>query len=50
MVTWTSGLLGISGGPKVAPDVSVSQLIGYNLFLVAGILGLRVILTILRNR
>lgn len=32
------------------PDVSVSQLIGYTVFLVADILGLRVIFTILRNR
>ncbi|HEY2125842.1 MAG TPA: AarF/UbiB family protein [Streptosporangiaceae bacterium] len=43
-------LLGIPGGPKIASDVSLSQLLGYNLLIVAGILGLRVIFTILRNR
>jgi ubiquinone biosynthesis protein len=43
-------LLGASGGPKVAADVSLNQVIGYNLLLVAGILVLRVLFTIFRNR
>jgi ubiquinone biosynthesis protein len=43
-------LLGAPGGPKVAPTVSLSQLIGYNLLIVAAILVLRVLFTIFRNR
>jgi ubiquinone biosynthesis protein len=43
-------LLGASGGPKVASDVSLNQVIGYNLLIVAGILVLRVLFTIFRNR
>jgi ubiquinone biosynthesis protein len=43
-------LLGASGGPQVAPDVSLNQVIGYNLLIVAGILVLRVLFTIFRNR
>jgi ubiquinone biosynthesis protein len=43
-------LLGASGGPRVAADVSLNQLIGYNLLIVAGILVLRVLFTIFRNR
>jgi ubiquinone biosynthesis protein len=43
-------LLGASGGPKVAPDVSLNQVIGYNLLIVAGVLVLRVLFTIFRDR
>jgi ubiquinone biosynthesis protein len=43
-------LLGVSAGPQIASDVSLAQLIGYNLLLVASILVLRVLFTIFRNR
>src|SRR5215467_2360903 len=43
-------LLGVTSGPKISPSVSLGQLIGYNLLVVAGILGLRVLYTIFRNR
>jgi len=43
-------LLGAAGGPKVAPTVSLYQIIGYNLLIVAAILVLRVLFTIFRNR
>jgi ubiquinone biosynthesis protein len=43
-------LLGAPGGPKVAPTVSLYQIIGYNLLIIAAILVLRVLFTIFRNR
>jgi len=43
-------LIGVSGGPKIASTVSLSQLIGYNLLIVAAVLVLRVLFTIIRNR
>jgi ubiquinone biosynthesis protein len=43
-------LLGVSSGPKVAPEVSLDQLIGYNLLIVAAILVLRVLFVIFRDR
>jgi ubiquinone biosynthesis protein len=43
-------LLGVSAGPKVAPEVSLDQLIGYNLLIVAAILVLRVLFVIFRSR
>jgi ubiquinone biosynthesis protein len=43
-------LLGAPGGPRVSSTVSLYQVIGYNLLLVAAILVLRVLFTILRNR
>ena len=43
-------LLGAPGGPEVAPTLSLYQLIGYNLLIVAAILVLRVLFTIFRNR
>jgi len=43
-------LLGITSGPKITPNISLSQLIGYNLLVIAGILGLRVLYTIFKNR
>ena len=43
-------LLGTTSGPKVTSDVTLYQVIGYNLFLVAAILALRVLFTIFRNR
>ena len=43
-------LLAAHGGPKIAPTVSLYQLIGYNLLIVATILVLRVLFTIFRNR
>ena len=43
-------LLGAPGGPKVTSTVSLYQIIGYNLLIVAAILVLRVLFTIFRNR
>jgi ubiquinone biosynthesis protein len=43
-------LLGAPGGPKVTPTVSLYQILGYNLLIVAAILVLRVLFTIFRNR
>jgi len=43
-------LLGAPGGPKITPAVSLYQVIGYNLLIVAAILVLRVLFTIFRNR
>ena len=43
-------LLGIHGGPAVSATVSLYQVIGYNLLIVAAILALRVLFTIFRNR
>jgi len=43
-------LLGITSGPKITPNVSLGQLIGYNLLVVAGILALRVLYTIFKSR
>jgi ubiquinone biosynthesis protein len=43
-------LLGVTSGPEITPNVSLGQLIGYNLLVVAGILALRVLYTIFRNR
>jgi ubiquinone biosynthesis protein len=43
-------LLGASGGPKITPAVSLYQVIGYNLLIVAAVLVLRVLFTIFRNR
>jgi ubiquinone biosynthesis protein len=43
-------LIGAPGGPKVSPTVSLYQVIGYNLLIVAAILVLRVLFTIFRNR
>jgi ubiquinone biosynthesis protein len=43
-------LLGVTSGPKITTNVSLGQLIGYNLLVIAGILALRVLYTILKNR
>jgi ubiquinone biosynthesis protein len=43
-------MLAAPGGPKVAQSVSLYQLIGYNLLIVAGILVLRVLFMIFRSR
>ena len=43
-------MLAAPGGPKVAQSVSLYQLIGYNLLIVAGVLVLRVVFTIFRSR
>ena len=43
-------LLGVASGPKITSDVSLAQLIGYNLLIVAAILVLRVLYTIFRKR
>ena len=43
-------LIGAPGGPKITHNVSLGQLIGYNLLIVASILVLRVLYTIFRNR
>ncbi|HEY1346164.1 MAG TPA: AarF/UbiB family protein, partial [Streptosporangiaceae bacterium] len=43
-------LLGTPGGPEITPTLSLLQLIGYNLLIVGGILALRVLYVIFRNR
>ena len=43
-------LIGAPGGPAITPTVSLFQVIGYNLLLVASILVLRVLFAIFRNR
>jgi ubiquinone biosynthesis protein len=43
-------LLGTSGGPEITPTVSLYQVIGYNLLIVAAALILRVLFTIFKNR
>ena len=43
-------LLGTPGGPQITPTMSLLQLIGYNLLIVGGILVLRVLYIIFRNR
>jgi ubiquinone biosynthesis protein len=43
-------LISAPGGPKVTPTVSLFQVIGYNLLIVASILVLRVLFAIFRNR
>lgn len=43
-------LLSTPGGPKITPTVSLYQVIGYNLLIVASILALRVLFTIFRIR
>src|SRR5215475_8218523 len=43
-------LLGAPGGPMVTPTVSLYQVIGYNLLIVASVLALRVLFTIFRSR
>lgn len=43
-------LLGVTSGPKIAPDVSLCQLIGYNLLIVTAMLVLRVLFIIFRTR
>jgi hypothetical protein len=40
----------VTSGPKITTNVSLGQLIGYNLLVIAGILALRVLYTILKNR
>src|SRR5215471_6760608 len=43
-------LLGAPGGPMITPSVSLFQVIGYNLLIVASVLTLRVLFTIFRSR
>jgi len=43
-------LLGVPEGPKITPNVSLCQLIGYNLLIVTAVLALRVLFTIFRSR
>jgi len=43
-------LIGAPGGPEIAPSVSLFQVIGYNLLIVASILVLRVLFAIFRSR
>src|SRR5215469_1263657 len=43
-------LIGAPGGPKIASGVSLFQVIGYNLLIVASILVLRVLFAIFRSR
>ncbi|MET9224746.1 AarF/UbiB family protein [Lentzea sp. NPDC003310] len=43
-------LLGSSGGPRISSDVGLHQVLGYNLLIIAVLLGLRVVVTVLRPR
>jgi ubiquinone biosynthesis protein len=43
-------LIAAPGGPKLSPTVSLYQVIGYNLLIVASVLVLRVLFAIFRNR
>lgn len=43
-------LLGSTGGPQLAADVGLHQVLGYNLLIIAVLLGLRVVVTVLRPR
>ncbi|SDJ85286.1 ubiquinone biosynthesis protein [Lentzea albidocapillata subsp. violacea] len=43
-------LLGSAGGPQIAADVGLHQVLGYNLLIIAVLLGLRVVVTVLRPR
>ncbi|MGW6446980.1 ABC1 kinase family protein [Lentzea sp. NPDC055074] len=43
-------LLGSTGGPQIAADVGLHQVLGYNLLIIAVLLGLRVVVTVLRPR
>jgi ubiquinone biosynthesis protein len=43
-------LIGAPGGPKITPTVSLFEVIGYNLLIVASILVLRVLFAIFRDR
>jgi ubiquinone biosynthesis protein len=43
-------LLGTPSGPQISPTLSLLQLIGYNLLIVGGILALRVLYVIFRDR
>ena len=43
-------LIGAPGGPEITPTVSLFQVIGYNLLIVASILVLRVLFAIFRSR
>jgi ubiquinone biosynthesis protein len=43
-------LIAAPGGPKLSPTVSLFQVIGYNLLIVASVLVLRVLFAVFRNR
>ena len=43
-------LLGVTSGPAITPNVSLGQLIGYNLLILAAVAALRVLYTIFRDR
>ena len=43
-------LISAPGGPRISPDVSLFQLIGYNLLIIAAIFVLRVLFAVFRNR
>ncbi|GAA1343767.1 ABC1 kinase family protein [Saccharothrix algeriensis] len=43
-------LLGADGGPPVAPDITLYQVLGYNLLVISVLLGLRVVVTVFRPR
>ncbi|NUW39270.1 ABC1 kinase family protein [Nonomuraea rhodomycinica] len=42
-------LLGLDGGPRVTPAISLFQLIGYNLLVISAILVLRVLIVVFRR-
>lgn len=41
-------LLASTGGPRVAPDVTLNQLLGYNLLVISAMLGLRLLFVVFR--
>jgi ubiquinone biosynthesis protein len=50
----TAGVMAVlllgSTGPQIAADVGLHQVLGYNLLIIAVLLGLRVVVTVLRPR
>ncbi len=43
-------LLASTGGPHVAPDVTLNQLFGYNLLVISALLGLRLLYVVFRTQ
>jgi ubiquinone biosynthesis protein len=43
-------LLAATGGPRVAPEVTLNQLFGYNLLIVSALLGLRLLFVVFRSQ
>jgi ubiquinone biosynthesis protein len=43
-------LLASTGGPRVSPELTLNQLLGYNLLVVSALLGLRLLFIVFRSR